>query len=120
MRILFHSSAPTCRTGYGIETKAIVQRLMADGHFVRVGCKHEFSKWEVQPNGLEIFEGTDVYLVNQMLDREDFDFIITLWDIWILDGKRQFPFKKWVAYVPINTMECPRPMVVSCAILICR
>jgi glycosyltransferase involved in cell wall biosynthesis len=104
VRILWHSSSPSARTGYGIVTREIVKRLREAGHFVRVGTKHEAYKWEVQADGLEVFEGTDVYLINQMLEQENFDFICTLWDIWILAGKRQYPKKKWVAYVPVNTL----------------
>lgn len=105
MRILWHSSSPICRTGYGIVTKELTQRLLDAGHFVRVGTKHAETKWTTRPDGLEIFEGTDVFLVNQMIAGENFDYIITLWDIWTLAGKRQFPKEKWVAYVPINMLE---------------
>lgn len=108
MRILWHSSNPETRTGYARVTKEIARRLRAAGHFVRCGCKHEETKWSVTSDGLEIFEATDVFLVNQMLDQENFDYIITLWDIWILEGKRQFPKDKWIAYVPVNTEELPQ------------
>jgi glycosyltransferase involved in cell wall biosynthesis len=108
MRILWHSSSPECRTGYGIVTKEAVKRLQDAGHYVRVATKHPYLKWATQSDGLEICEGTDLYLLNQMLNEEKFDFIFTLWDIWMLDGKRQFPKEKWVAYVPVNTMELPR------------
>jgi glycosyltransferase involved in cell wall biosynthesis len=105
MRILWHSSSPETRTGYGIITREAVKRLVQDGHFVRVGTKHEYVKYTVRPDGLEIFEGTDVFLVNQMISREKFDCVVTLWDVWILQGKRMFPKAKWVAYVPVNTAE---------------
>ena len=103
MRILWHSSSPAARTGYGIQTREITRRLISAGHFVRVGCKHESYKWEVMPDGLEVFEGTDMFYVNAMLEREAFDRIVTLWDVWILQGKRLPPQAKWIAYVPVNT-----------------
>jgi glycosyltransferase involved in cell wall biosynthesis len=72
------------------------------GHFVRCGTKHENAKWETV-DGLEIFEGTDVFIINQMVEEENFDIIFSFWDVWILAGHRLFPKDKWVCYAPINT-----------------
>lgn len=102
MRILWHSTSPMASSGYGVVTKEIIQRLKAMGHFVRVGTKHEDHGW-YKWNGFEVFEGTDTFFINQMIKDEDFDYIVTLWDIWLLNGKRQYPKKKWVAYIPIDT-----------------
>jgi len=53
--------------------------------------------------GIEIFEGTNIAILNEMLEAEKFDYLFSLWDIWKLHGKRQPIHDKWVAYVPIDT-----------------
>jgi len=102
VKILWHSSAPTTRTGYGIQTREIIRRLIKDGHEVAVATKHEYLRrdsWE----GIEIFEGTDTYFVNQLIEREKFDIIFTFWDIWAIWGRRFYPKDRWIAYAPVNT-----------------
>ncbi len=54
-------------------------------------------------DGVEVFEGINVAHVNKMVEVEKFDYIFTLWDIWLLQAKTKFPKDKWVAYVPIDT-----------------
>jgi glycosyltransferase involved in cell wall biosynthesis len=102
MRILWHSTSPLAKSGYGIVTKEIINRLKERGHFIRVGTKHQGLSW-YKWKGFEIFEATDTLLVNQMIEEENFDYIFTLWDIWQLHSKRQYPKEKWVAYIPIDT-----------------
>ncbi|GAF91400.1 unnamed protein product, partial [marine sediment metagenome] len=36
-------------------------------------------------------------------EEEKFDYIFSLWDIWILHEKLQPPKEKWVACIPIDT-----------------
>jgi glycosyltransferase involved in cell wall biosynthesis len=52
-----------------------------------------------------VFGGQDMAYLNELIDQRAIDYIITLWDIWLLDGKRKFPKDKWVAYVPTDTNE---------------
>jgi len=113
MRILWHSSSPMCSSGYGIVTREVIQRLRAMGHFVRVGTKHADHGW-YEWDGFEVFEGTDTFFVNQMIKDEDFDYIITLWDIWLLQGKRQYPKEKWVAYIPVDTERISKVLAEVC------
>jgi len=113
MRILWHSASPIAPTGYGIVTKEVTKRLRDAGHFVRIGTKHEDHGW-YEWNGFEVFEGTDTYFINQMIEDEGFDYIITLWDIWLLHGKRQYPKEKWVAYIPIDTEWISKALAEVC------
>lgn len=101
MKILWQSSSPETRTAYGLITKELAKRLVAAGHFVRIATKHEYVKWSTY-EGIEIFEGTDTYLVTQMLEREKFDLLFSFWDFWVLYGRRLPPKQSWVVYAPIN------------------
>jgi glycosyltransferase involved in cell wall biosynthesis len=104
LRILWSSSTPECSSGYGLVTREIVRRLVRAGHYVRIGTKHPIQKWHTW-EGVEVFDGTNIPLVVTMLQEERFDYIVTLWDIWTLQGKPAFPREKWIAYVPIDTYK---------------
>lgn len=103
MRILYYSSSPECTTGYGNVAREVIRRLKEAGHFVRVGTKHWMTEFRTMGDGTEIFEGTDIGIINQMVEQEGFDWLISYFDIWLLDGKRRFPKDKWLAIVPIDT-----------------
>ncbi|MCK4789350.1 MAG: hypothetical protein KAV87_36745, partial [Desulfobacteraceae bacterium] len=113
MRILWHSTSPLASSGYGIITKEMIQRFKAMGHFVRIGTKHADHGW-YDWNGFEVFEGTDTFFINQMLRDENFDYIITHWDIWQLQGKRQYPKEKWIACVPVDTERISKVLADVC------
>lgn len=103
MRILWSSTTPQVSTGYGVQTREIVNRLREAGHFIRIATKHFYPTWVTLPDGLEIFEGNDFNLLGQMVKEERFDIILTYWDIWMLEGKRQPERERWAAYIPIDT-----------------
>lgn len=102
MRILWHSVSPLASTGYGNCTKELTRRIQDLGHFVRIGTKHGDHKW-YEVDGIEVFDGVDTVLVNQMIEEEKFDYIVTMWDIWTIDEKRQYLKDKWVASIPVDT-----------------
>jgi glycosyltransferase involved in cell wall biosynthesis len=54
-------------------------------------------------DGIEVFDGVDTLLVNEMIEAEHFDYIFTMWDIWVIHEKRQYPKDKWVASIPVDT-----------------
>lgn len=114
MRILFHSADPDCRTGYGIITKEIIARLRAAGHYVRCGTKHLGLQWRTNADGLEIFDGVDTLLVNQMLEDEHFDLLISFWDIWTMDKKRPFTKAKHIAWAPVDTEIIATQLISVC------
>jgi len=58
---------------------------------------------QAELDGVEIFEGTNAAIVNEMVEAEGFDYVFTLWDIWLLHGKRHYPREKWIAYIPVDT-----------------
>jgi len=102
MKILWNSSTPIGNAAYGIITKEIVRRLVKAGHFVRIATKHTYSGWH-KWEGVEIFEGLNLKHLCAMIKDENFDYIFTFWDIWLLAEKRHFPHEKWIAYLPIDT-----------------
>jgi len=100
MRILWNSSTPACDSGYGIATREICRRIHDAGHFVRVATKHGYLHWH-EYNGIEVFDGSRLDLLKQMITDEDFDYLITFWDIWMLP-KESYPKDKWVGYIPVD------------------
>ena len=104
MRILWLSVSPAAPTGYGAITREVVKRLRAAGHFVRIGTKHWMPSMHLWGDGVEVFDGTDTLLVNQMLEAERFDYIWSLLDIEVLAERRKYPKDKWVALVPVDTI----------------
>ncbi len=103
MRLLFHSSDPDGTAAYSNQTREIVKRLQAAGHYTRIATKHPNIAWRTLADGTEVCEGTNIELVNGMLADEKFDYIITAWDTWVLHDKVKFPREKWVQWLPVDT-----------------
>ena len=104
MRILFHTSDPDGTAAYSNQAREITRRMQAAGHTVRLGTKHPDIAWRNHPDGYEVFEGTNIEIVNEMLEAERFDYILTAWDTWVLHDKRaHFPKEKWVQWLPVDT-----------------
>lgn len=122
MRLLWHSSDPDGTAAYSNQTREIVKRLQAAGHFVRIGTKHPCISWRTLADGTEVFEGTNIEVVNEMLRDEHFDYIITAWDTWALHDKRMmFTREKWVQWLPVDTefaSECIAKVASESAILV--
>lgn len=108
MRIMLHSVSPGSISGYGNTTRKLIRSFHEAGYEVSVGTKHrQYGRffWE----GAEVFPGTNLYLCNDYL--KNFDYILTLWDIWKLDEKIKFPKEKWIAHVPISSQNISEMMV---------
>jgi len=102
MKIIWNSSTPLGSSGYGNVSRELVPRLKRAGHDVKIATKHWYygcHEWQ----GVEMFSGLYLGHINEMLERENFDYIISCWDIWSLHGKLHFSKDKWIAYVPIDT-----------------
>jgi len=102
MRILWSSTVFSCHSGYGVVSKELISRLRKQGHFIRLATKHAYPHWQIV-DGVEVFEGTNIAIINEMLKEEAFDYIFTFWDIWGLHGKRHPIHDKWISYCPIDT-----------------
>jgi glycosyltransferase involved in cell wall biosynthesis/SAM-dependent methyltransferase len=94
LRLIFYSTAPNVGVGYGVLTKQLVDRMKADGHFIKIATKHHIGNY-TSIDGVDVFDGMDPGLVNLVAEDENFDYIFTAMDVWTLE-RNQF-FKKWVA-----------------------
>lgn len=104
MYLLWYSASPQCNSGYGKIGREVCRRLKAAGHRVDIVTKHPqygLGEWE----GSRIFPGLDIAYINQFIKEQGVDYIISLFDIWLLDGKRKPPKEKWIAYVPTDTND---------------
>lgn len=103
MKLIWLSVAPWAPTGYGIVTKEIVSRIQKEGHEVIVACKH-FHCGDVEWNGIHTIQGMDVGILNRMIDKGKYDYIITLLDNHALPD---IP-KNWISYTPFDTEKIPQ------------
>lgn len=113
MKILLESTAPFCPSGYGVQTNLFAAKLIKEGYDVIIMAHYGLQNGVLQynlkyygenysclilPTGYERY-GYDI--VKYYFDRFKRDLIITLCDVYILQGygKR---FKRWIPYFPID------------------
>lgn len=106
MKFIWLSVAPWAPTGYGIVAKEIVSRIQKERHEVIVATKH-FHCGDVEWNGIHTIQGMDIGILNRMIDRGEYDYIITLLDNHALPD---IP-KKWISYTPFDTEKIPSSIV---------
>lgn len=114
MKILWHSAPAFHLTGYGVQTKAFVQRLLADGHEVYVSVTtpnlpemvwegiHHLPSGDSQ-RGIEgVIHWTKIFRP---------DVVITLYDIWDFPSDFGAVLKeygaKWMPIIPIDHDPIP-------------
>jgi glycosyltransferase involved in cell wall biosynthesis/2-polyprenyl-3-methyl-5-hydroxy-6-metoxy-1,4-benzoquinol methylase len=66
--------------------------MIADGHEVKIATKHHHGG-QVIAEGVEVFDGTERDLVSLIAETENYDYIISCMDTWVLSS----PFRRWVA-----------------------
>jgi glycosyltransferase involved in cell wall biosynthesis len=95
------SNSPGQPTGYGIATEALVQRLKRDGadvaaisNYGNEGIKTQFSTEygdvPVYPRGSDVYSNDSAILSHKhwrALNEKQPDLIITLYDVWVFQGK---------------------------------
>lgn len=88
MRILWHSNAPWCKTGYGQQTATFVPRIAEMGHEIAVsafyglqGAPIDWQGIRVYPNGQHAYGGD---VIGQHARHFKADYVITLMDQWAL------------------------------------
>lgn len=119
MKIIIHSNAPWCATGYGQQTAQLAKRLKADGHEVAVSALYGLAGAKLEWDGIMVYpsyvdpHGNDVMLGHA----EDWfggdvkdGLIITLYDVWVLqpDQLRQANVASWV---PVDHDPAPPKVV---------
>lgn len=90
MRILIHSNAPWVPTGYGLQTRMLMDQLRRHGHTVAVsafsglgGADVKWRGYQVMPGGQMAF-GIDMLIPH--MQRFGPDLTITLMDLWKLEA----------------------------------
>lgn len=113
-RILWHSVAPWAGSGYGQQTRVFTPRLRDLGHHVAIsafwGLEGSILGWD----GMTVYPSDCKFgarLLPAYAAQEEADLIITLLDVWVLNGKRlaDLPLASWV---PIDHEPTP-PRVIE-------
>lgn len=108
MRFLWQSNAPWAGTGYGAQTKLLLQGLRALGHqpscfafYGLAGGMIEYDGYDVYPgSGFDTF-GNDVVKVH--IEESRSDAIVTLIDLFVLDeGVWSSLDVPWIAWTPLD------------------
>ena len=107
MKLIWFSSAPWVTTGYGVQTRVILQRLKNEGHDIVCATKHPIGSW-MQYEGIDVFTGLSPTLMDEYIEREDVDYILSLFDPW----RQGETFTRWVSLTPVDT-ERVSPMILS-------
>ena len=81
MRLIYFSTAPFIGVGYGVTSRALVPRMKADGHEVKIATKHHLGG-QIVIEGMECFDGGELNVVNAVAKKEGYDYILSGNDLW--------------------------------------
>lgn len=122
MKFLVHSNAPWVKTGYGVQTRHLVERLHAAGHEVAVSCTYgnqgELMPWgphkiPCYPTGYEV-NGLDV-IHSHALHFFEGDplggWIIPLLDMWCLRLNPMLKEFNIAAWTPVDHFPVPKDVL---------
>jgi glycosyltransferase involved in cell wall biosynthesis len=94
MALLWHSNFPGVGTGYGTQTRQVIERIKADGHAVAVNCNYGIqgfrTEWEgipIFPMGVESYSNDTVRANFITWQRENPDLpahVVCLFDAWTM------------------------------------
>lgn len=119
MKILIHSNAPWCATGYGQQTAQLAKRLQADGHDVAISAFYGLQGAQLDWNGLKVYPmfleqyGADVLIAHaeDHFGGEITDgLIITLVDAWVLPAL-QLREANVLMWTPVDHEPAPEKVV---------
>lgn len=118
MRILFTGAAPWTNSGYGKPLRYLIPRLHAAGHDLGLaaffGWSGATTDTDVGGAPLRIFPPARDNYFNDVIEHHaasfNADVVITLQDVWILDGwgKRDFV---WCPWLPVDTHPVSPPIL---------
>jgi glycosyltransferase involved in cell wall biosynthesis len=100
-RILWHSAAPYCATGYGQQTDLFTQRLAQAGHEVEMSAHYGLEGRTIKWRGIPVRPGANDYgnyLLPRYLEQYEPDLLITLLDVHVLDAEllKGTPVASWL------------------------
>lgn len=112
-KILIHSCAPWCSTGYGQQTAQLALRLKADGYDVDVSAHFGLEGSTLKWNGITVWPGANDF-GNRMLPRYikllEPDLVLTLLDVWVLRGKPLRAAAQLGSWIPIDHEPLGEPI----------
>lgn len=100
LKLIWYSTALHVGCGYGVLTRALCHRMIDEGHKVKIGTKHNLGGQLVE-EGIEIFDGTEIGLVNKIAEEENYDNVISVMDQWVIPN--DFAFYNGVAVNFLDT-----------------
>jgi glycosyltransferase involved in cell wall biosynthesis len=121
MKILWHSNAPWCGTGYGMQTELWVRLLTERGHEVVVSAYHGLRGARLNAGPVRILPGGNDAWGNDLLaahyEAIKPDVLLTLMDIWVLEPQviAGLPLTCWC---PVD--HEPLPPVVETHLRLCK
>jgi glycosyltransferase involved in cell wall biosynthesis len=115
MRVLVSSNSHHTHTGYGTQSKGLIDTLLGLGHEVAIHAWYGLQGGIIQAGPVKMYPrlrhnyGNDAHVV---ADDFDADLVITLQDIWVLDETyaERMPCP-WVAWFPVDGDPAPMPVV---------
>ena len=114
MKITWASNAPWAGTGYGTQTKQVVDRLVKDGHDVAIVANFGLqarpmrdpeSSVPVFPSGADTY-GNDVIIPTHLMHcRGEPGWIVTLYDVWVYGP--HFDTERVASWTPVDHYPVP-------------
>ena len=108
-RLLWHSNAAWCRTGYGQQTALFAPRIRDLGHDMALsanwGLSGSMFQWEEMP----VYPSDDAWgqrMLPQYAHHHRADLVITLMDMWVLEGRRMRDLKM-LCWTPVDHHPIP-------------
>lgn len=121
MKMLMHSNAPFCNTGYGCQTRIFAPRFQAAGHEIAVSCFYGLQgsrlKWNdllLLPAGHDVW-GNDIISAHAAAwfgGKARDGLVLTLMDVWVLNPGVMNRVN-WAAWLPIDHDPAPPAVVRS-------
>lgn len=120
------SNAPHIHTGYGVQTKSVVERLAADGYKVSVaanyglqgqGVAHPVHAIPIYPEGYDNYSQDVIGAHYQDWKRQTGlpTVLVTLFDTWVLNAPSLAECDAILSWVPIDHQPCPPQVAAWCA-----
>jgi len=124
VKLLIHSNGPDAKTGYGVQTRLLVDRLVDDGHEVAISATYgqqqacgvgtyvtrSGQRVQVFPSYMLVSGEDVVYAHAKQFFGSDEGWIIPLLDMWSMSGKEMADFNA-AAWTPVD--HDPVPPIVT-------
>lgn len=116
MRIMWWSNAPWVATGYGVQTRLFVPRLISAGHDVAITTNAGLNVGTITWEGIRVFAGSGPAgseVVGWHSRSWEADITISLFDAWVVQPALfANTGMRWVPWFPVDS-EPPQPLVLG-------